>query len=327
MECIEHYTNSEPRRMWKLVLIFICIAILGATVCFTAQHSLEKAPTNFPLNTDVVIEEGYSISSITEILAEKHVVKSSLYLYLVLMRTYGGSYIKAGTYSFDTPMTTHEIASAITSGERSAPLISVTLPEGFQAKNIAKYLPESLAGISNDEIATYEGYLFPDTYFVSKDTTSDEFRSLLLETSKEKIAPYNESILNSGFTQSQVVILASILEREANDTVSKKIISGILQNRLALNMPLQVDATFDYILNKGSSELTVDDLKVDSPYNTYIHKGLPPTPISNPGIESIEAVLKPEKTDYLYYLSSNDGTFHYARTFEEHKINKKKYLQ
>lgn len=92
-------------------------------------------------------------------------------------------------------------------------------------------------------------------------------------------------------------------------------------------MPLQVDATFDYILDKNSSELTIEDLRIDSPYNTYLYKGLPPTPIANPGIESIEAVLEPEITDYLYYLTSADGTFYYARTFEQHKVNKKKYLQ
>ncbi len=327
MECIEHFTNNKPLRLWKLILFFACIVLLSIFIVFVAQRSLEQAPSSFPLNTEIVIEEGHSISSVTELLAEQHVVKSSLYLYLVLVHTYGGSYIKAGTYLFDVPVTTHEIASAITSGKQSTPLISVTLPEGFQTKNISKYLPESLSGIDDEEIHEYEGYLFPDTYFVSKDTTSDEFRALLLKTNNEKIAPYSERILNSGFTQDQVVILASILEREANDVVSKRIVSGILQHRLELGMPLQVDATFDYILDKNSSELTIEDLRIDSPYNTYLYKGLPPTPIANPGIESIEAVLEPEITDYLYYLTSADGTFYYARTFEQHKVNKKKYLQ
>ena len=104
-------------------------------------------------------------------------------------------------------------------------------------------------------------------------------------------------------------------------------VSGILQNRLREDMPLQVDATFHYINGKASHELTVDDLEMDSPFNTYKYVGLPPAPIANPGLESIQAVLSPTETNYFYYLTALDGTFHYAKTFEEHKKNKEKYLR
>jgi len=120
--------------------------------------------------------------------------------------------------------------------------------------------------------------------------------------------------------------MASILEGEALTTSDRKLVAGVLWRRLEIGMPLQVDATFSYVNGKTTFELTLDDLKIDSPYNTYKYKGLPPTPINNPGLNSINAALYPTKTKYLYFLSGNDGKMHYARTFEEHKRNRQLYL-
>lgn len=125
---------------------------------------------------------------------------------------------------------------------------------------------------------------------------------------------------------SDVIIMASILEGEALPK-DRQVVAGILWKRLSIGMPLQVDATFRYINGKGTYDLTADDLKIDSPYNTYIHKGLPPGPISNPGIDAISASLNPIPTKYLYYLTEKDGTIHYAKTFTEHIANKNKYLK
>ncbi len=144
---------------------------------------------------------------------------------------------------------------------------------------------------------------------------------------EEKIAPYRVKIRASAYTEKEIITLASILEREANDEASMGLVAGILLDRLEEKHPLQVDATFEYILGKTSAELTAEDLKLDSPYNTYTNLGLPPTPISNPGLMAIEAVLDPVDSPYFYYLTGDDGTFHYARTFEEHKQNKERYLR
>ena len=126
---------------------------------------------------------------------------------------------------------------------------------------------------------------------------------------------------------SDIVIVASILEKEVKTSESRAIVSGILWKRLALGMPLQVDATLGYITGKTSAELTIDNLNADSPYNTYRNKGLPPTPISNPGLLALDAALHPKSSPYLYYLSDNNGVIHYAVTFEEHKANKARYLR
>jgi UPF0755 protein len=122
------------------------------------------------------------------------------------------------------------------------------------------------------------------------------------------------------------IIMASILENEARTTESRKIIAGILWKRLYLGMPLQVDSTFSYINGKNTYDLTLDDLKINSPYNTYLYKGLPPGPISNPGLDAINDAIYPTKTPYLYFLSSKSGDMYYAKTFEEHKRNKELYL-
>jgi len=124
-----------------------------------------------------------------------------------------------------------------------------------------------------------------------------------------------------------VINMASLLEREANTEESMKMVSGILQNRLAEGMRLQADASLEYVLNRPLGTLTAEDLEIDSPYNTYRYDGLPPTPIGNPGLTSIMAVLEPTPSDYFYYLTDEDGEFHYAKTFDEHRANIKRYLR
>ncbi len=147
------------------------------------------------------------------------------------------------------------------------------------------------------------------------------------QTFKKRIATLTSEVEKFGKPVSEIVILASLLEEEASTSEDRRIVSGILWKRLSMGMLLQVDATFQYINGKGSLELTLDDLKIDSPYNTYKYKGLPPTPISNPGLDSIRAAVIPTKTNYLYYLSERDGTMHYATTFAEHLRNKARYLR
>lgn len=142
-----------------------------------------------------------------------------------------------------------------------------------------------------------------------------------------KIIELKEQIENSKYSLNEIITLASIIEEEAIKEEDRKIVSGILQTRLKIGMALQVDATFAYINGKNTYALTHDDLRKDSPYNLYTNVGLPPTPISNPGIESIKAVLEPINTDYLYFLSDLNGNVYYAKNFDEHQANREKYLR
>jgi UPF0755 protein len=190
-----------------------------------------------------------------------------------------------------------------------------------------EYMKNKFTEADLEPFSKYEGYLFPDTYFVAPNDTAAEIVERMRNEYEEKIEPYRTLIEASPYTEKEVIVLASILEREANDRESMGLVSGILQHRLKIGHPLQVDATFEYILGKTSSELTAEDLEIDSLYNTYNNLGLPPAPIANPGLMAIEAVLEPTESPYFYYLTDDKGIFHYARTFEEHKQNKELFLR
>lgn len=307
--------------------IIVCLFLLFSFLVSYGATALNEPPVSFPLHTDIEVAEGLPQNDITEMLEERGIVRSSLYLYLYLRQRYPEEFIKAGSYRFTEPLTTREVAEALVNGTHRTPLLRLTLAEGFRTDDLVSLLPPILNITTTPSLGQYEGYLFPDTYFISEDMTLDAIITLLRDTYEEKIAPLRPAIGASGFTEAEVIILASLIEREAKDLESKRIVSGILQNRLEMDMPLQVDAVFDYILGKTSAELTEEDLAIDSPYNTYRYTGLPPHPIANPGLESIQAVLEPTETDYIYYLTGADGRFHYARTFEEHIANKRRFLE
>ena len=142
-----------------------------------------------------------------------------------------------------------------------------------------------------------------------------------------KIKALSPAIDASGHSLSDIVIMASLVEKEARTSANRRIVAGILWNRLEKNMPLQVDAVFGYINNRDTYSPSLTDLKIDSPYNTYVYKGLPPGPINNPGLDSLDAAVNPTKTDYFYYLTGSDNQMHYATTYAEHQANQKKYLK
>ncbi|MCF7816054.1 MAG: endolytic transglycosylase MltG [Candidatus Pacebacteria bacterium] len=323
----ELYSQNIKVIKKKYILYFFTAFAFSFVFVILLFNFINEAPRNFPVATDITIEDGMTLNEITKLLGEVNVIRSPLYFYFLVSHSFKNAYIQAGTYSFPIPLTSKDVADKITSGRNTKPLLKVTFPEGFKAKNLHSFLPETYSNIPTESFSQYEGYLFPDTYFISKDMPFQELVKLMQVTFIEKIEPLIPQIESSKFTLDEVVILASIIEREAKDLESKKMVSGILQNRLAKNMPLQVDASLDFILDKTSEELTLDDLSVDSPYNSYINRGLPPTPIANPGLESLMAVLEPINSDNIYYLTGNDGMFYYAKTFEEHKKNKKRYLE
>ena len=142
-----------------------------------------------------------------------------------------------------------------------------------------------------------------------------------------KLEPLESSIKASGRTFEEIIIMASILEREVVSEEDKRIASGILWKRLKLGMPLQVDAVFGYIFNRDTYSPSFSDLKTESPYNLYLHRGLPPGPINNPGLDSLDTAINPTATDYLYYLTDKNGGIHYAKTYADHRANQQKYLR
>ena len=187
-------------------------------------------------------------------------------------------------------------------------------------KKFSKFDPKDF--ISNAK----EGYLFPDTYLFLPNSEITQVLSFMKNNFDKKIQSIESEIIEFKKPLNDVIIMASILEEEARKTDTRRTIAGILWKRLSVGMPLQVDVTFQYINGKKTFELTTEDLKIDSPYNTYKYRGLPPTPISNPGLDSILSAITPIETPYFYFLSDKDGNMHYAKTFSEHKKNKELYL-
>lgn len=211
-----------------------------------------------------------------------------------------------------------------------AETVSVTIPEGFNVYQIASTL-QAAGIVSREEFlksaVSEEGFLFPDTYEFFKDSKPKVIIAKMKKNFEEKTAIFTEDIARQKKDQRDIVTMASLLEEEAASEKDRKLISGILWKRISLGMPLQVDAALTYATGKSSHKLTDADLASDDPYNTYKYRGLPAGPISNPGLEAIYAAINPAISPYLYYLSDSKGVIHYAKTFEEHKLNKIRYLR
>ncbi len=331
MNDIPVLSTPVARPRVPVVLLFFGLIFLGGLCGLLYVFHLNTAPSSFPVGTRISIPQGATLTSISTILEQSSVVRSSFLFRAVIISRNKENALHAGEYLFPEALSALRVADALIDQEvRIAPQ-KITIPEGSTVADFDRIISDALPHIEPGDIAREvegkEGALFPDTYFIEESSSAHEVVTLLEETFTTKLAPLAEAITASGFTAEEVIILASLVEREAKDEESMRIVSGILQNRLAMHMPLQVDATFDYLYDKESAELTLADLQTQNPFNTYRNRGLPPAPIASPGMQAIEAVLFPSKTAYIYYLTDAEGVFHYAETFDEHKKNKARYLR
>lgn len=326
---IETYDIKRP--FWSQSKLLVgtlgVLAIFGLIILWW----LSRPPADFPINSPVTVSRGLSAASIADLLEENGVVRSELLLYMIIMWRYDPSALQAGTFVFDRPLNVGEVANRLATTPGAASLVVVTLPEGYTVSEFASLAGTALPEFNTEEFIALskeeEGYLFPDTYYVPADFTALELHELLRATYMEKTMELQSEMSEHHLGEYGVLTLASLLEREANSEESMKIVSGILSKRLEEGMRLQVDASLEYVLNRPLHTLEPEDLEIDSPYNTYLYDGLPPTPIGNPGLQAIRAVLNPADSEYYYYLTDENGDFHYAKTFDEHKQNIAKYLR
>ncbi|MFZ2303283.1 MAG: endolytic transglycosylase MltG [Minisyncoccia bacterium] len=311
----------------SIILLFVVLIV----VFFSAFLSfLLLPPLNFSKGNIISIKTGASLTDVSFILKNENIIRSQK-VFEACAKVVGGiKPIRAGQYFFKEPISACTVAYRIAHGVSGIPAVRVTIPEGMSNKEIALLLAPKLSEFDSDffieHVRSKEGYLFPDTYFFTSAVVAQGVEMIMNDNFNKKIEPWSGAIEASGRTLHDIVIMASILEKEAKTEEDKAIVSGILWKRISIGMPLQVDATFMYLLGKKSSELTIADLKIKSAYNTYTNKGLPAGPIGNPGITAIRSAIQPTSSPYLYYLSDKDGIIHYAKTFEEHKTNKAKYL-
>lgn len=324
-------TYDIKRSFWsqsRLLVISLGIAIAFVIAVFWWSA---RPPADFPINSPVTVSRGLSAAGIAGLLEESGVVRSELLLYMIIMWRYDPNALQAGTFVFDRPLSVNEVANRLATTPGAASLVVVTLPEGYTVAEFASLAASALPDFDSEEFIALgkdnEGYLFPDTYYVPADFTATELYELLRATYVEKTAELQSEMAEHSLGEYGVLTLASLLEREANSEESMQVVSGILLKRLDEGMRLQIDASLEYVLDRPLHTLKPEDLEIDSPYNTYLYGGLPPTPIGNPGLQAIRAVLYPMETEYYYYLTDENGTFHYAETFDEHRDNIAKYLQ
>jgi UPF0755 protein len=265
------------------------------------------------------VEKGQGLFEIGENLEKEGLIKSKIFFDFYVIFIGKQRNLQTGKYYLSSSMSISEITKKIILGDIAK--IKVTIPEGFTVKEIEEKLNLKLPG------ENLEGYLFPDTYYFPIDVSGEEVVRIMRENFEKKISPYKKEIEKSGKTLEEIITMASLLEKEVKTKEEKELVSGILWKRLKSGIPLQVDATITYITGKKTTKIPLEDLKIDSPYNTYKYKGLPPGPICNPGLESILAALYPKESEYWYYLSIPDGKTLFFKTLKEHNLTKAKYLK
>ncbi|MCI0619793.1 endolytic transglycosylase MltG [Candidatus Wolfebacteria bacterium] len=319
-------------RLLDSVNTFLPLSCLTAIAVLlgTALVLVVSPPHDFPKGQVVVIPYGATLSEVAREFDSLQLVRFSTVLKSVILLLGASETIQAGDYMFAEPVGVITLGQRIVRGDFGLDYIKVRLPEGATRYVMADILTAALPHFEREQFLEitegYEGFLFPDTYFFSPSVTTEDVMNALRETFVERTRPLRDEVAVSGHSFSEIVTMASLVEREAHDPRDRRLISGVLWRRIAIDMPLQVDAPFVALFGKASHELTQDDLATTSPYNTYVHKGLPPEPIGSPGLDAIHAALDPTESDYLYYLSDTKGVTYYAVTFEEHKRNREMYL-
>lgn len=335
---------------WFLAFILIIIIAAGAGGAYI-YYGIQPVKASEEA-VRVTIEPGMRTSSIADTLEQQGLIKNAFLFKSYLKLKSEGSRFQAGTYDINPGADYDEIIAKLNSGDIvKAEMIRFTIPEGYTVKQMAESLSEqgfinedtflklakSPTGIDSQLLADIpdqaemkfrlEGYLFPETYELKKGSSEQEIiNRMFTETDQRlhKIADFEQQLKKSGLSLNEIMTVASLVEREVVVDSERSLVAGVIYNRLAKNMKLEIDATVQYLLDKPKERLMNSDLrKVDSPYNTYLYEGLPPGPIAAPSLKSIEAALAPEASEYLFYVTKKDGSGEhlFAKTYKEHLKN------
>jgi UPF0755 protein len=312
----------------RVTVVIIALLLLGFAMWWNNGKSAAN-PKDTTQQT-FVIRPQENVRDIAYNLKNAGLIKDPIVFFLTIRQLGLDGKIQAGNFHLSASMTADQVAQALTHGTSD---IWVTVPEGKRATEIAEILQQKIATYSlswNATLVTNEGYLFPDTYNFPAQATLDQVVTTMKNNFNQK---YQEASTNqtAKLSQADIVTLASIVEREGKSPQEMALVASVLENRLDLGMALQTDATIQYALGYSAAkktwwpQITGTDINIISPYNTYRNPGLPPTPISNPGITALKAVLHPVATDYLYYFTDPKGVTHFAKTLDEQNANIARY--
>ena len=337
--------------MKKLAIAVLVLILLAGGAVFYVWNGLQPVQSS-ETPVEFTVESGMSTSSIADLLEEKGLIKNALILKGYLKLSGEGSRLMAGTYEATPGTPFKELLSKMNNGEvKPEEMVRFTIPEGYTILQMAETIAQE-SGIDEKEFLKVvdqpagwdvpiageipqeadlrhhlEGYLFPATYELpKKDITAKGIVETMLKETEKRLAEipgWERQLEARGITFHELMTIASLVEREVVADQERALVAGVIYNRLEEDMKLEIDATVQYLLDKPKERLLYADLEVESPYNTYRQKGLPPGPISSPSLESIQAALNPEKSDYLFYVTKKDGTQEhlFAKTYKEHLKN------
>lgn len=326
-----------------IFLIFAVILVLGV-IGYDFYNKVTTPYKGFKEPLRLSIKPGSSVTAIARSLYVNKIIANYYYFKIYYRLFFNKTLFKSGEYLFDQPLTMKQLIQKLHEGKVF--LYKITVNEGLTIEETARLLAGkhniSYEGfISNtgdtrliqdldQKAADLEGYLFPDTYLIRKETTAKEMVELMARKFKENFTnPMKWKARELNLSIREVVTLASLIEKETSCREERFLISSVFHNRLRIGMALDCDPTIIYALKKDNlydSKLGWKDLEYDSPYNTRLHRGLPPGPICSPGYASIEAALFPENTTYLYFVSKDGNTHHFSKTLNEHNQAVRKYI-
>lgn len=321
------------------IVIGVGVIVGAASLWFRDAVYVDRA---LPVKqTDVVITRGASFGEVVATLQHEHVLAHPLVFRLLARLRHVDADVKAGEYRFPAHQSSDEVLQRLVRGEQFA--LWVTIPEGYTARQIATTLAShGLADaaaydavfrhrgivLNGTRTPNLEGYLFPSTYLVPTDDGPAAVAAILVDQFRKELPPDAAARAKAlRRTIPEIVTIASLVEREGKADDERPLIASVIYNRLRLGMPLEVDASIEYVFAEHHDVITKRDLEIDSPYNTYRHTGLPPTPIANPGKPSLDAAFRPATSDYLYYVAKGDGHHAFAKTLAEHNANVARYLK
>lgn len=335
-------------RLYRIIIVFfLLVSIVGVAGSFYFKRASKAVDPNSTKSIVVEIPNGSSVPQIADILKEKNLIRDKRVFVQNAKNSDKAEKIKAGKYKLSQNMDNDAIIKKMVDGMVYQDGTKITIPEGSISTDIVNMLVKNKLGdratfvklfrnpkefqskfsfLKDSRIVTLEGFLYPVTYHFEKGITEKEiFERMLSEFEKN----YNKSVKSiadkNKYNFYDTVIMASIVEKETVKDEDRGLVAGVFYNRLAKKMRLQSDAVLQYGLPERKSRVLYKDLKVETPYNLYLHDGLPPTPIANPGIKSLIAAASPEKSDYLYFVTGTDNKNYYSKTYEEHMVYAKKY--
>lgn len=336
------------RCILSVVSLMVLLGVLIVTLAWQSYRAYSQDPDEDASAVAFAVEEGESLSSVATRLDDDGFIASAFWFKVVAAFSNRSTTIKPGMFMLTPGTNYNEILTVISTSQSNE--VTLTIPEGFTLPQIGELVVANfevteaewaeLTGISSpfethefvvaaqkpDDV-DLEGYLFPDTYRFFADATGEEIVRTLLDTMAERVGELGDLGGRADeMTTHEMLALASIIEREVRTETSRRNVADIFLKRLDIGMPLQSDATINYIIDGDDPSPTLADLEVESPYNTYKYPGLPPGPISSPGLMAIKAIFEPIANDYYYFLTTDEGDIYFAATHDEHVDNKRRYL-